>query len=231
MKKFLINLVLVCFITGCSTKAQQVFDNKEIVKYFNKIELPFNTNEYYKYQDKELPYELTLKYFFRGDTSASEYYYEMYSDDENELTRSGTERYIILPLDYFYLQSILFTTYYRIGEEDDPKAFLSLWNESNFQSDSLVIFFKTSSDPEFWKLIRSKVYEDKVIVYEYSLNQNKSSKEKEDVTKITVSQYGIDLKQRRFILENEETFDSKYYIFELYEGNKDEIKQDDPYNK
>jgi hypothetical protein len=231
MKKMYTILILACLLVGWPTKAQQINDSKEIVKYFNKIDLPFTTDNYYKYQDEALPYELTLKYFFRGDTSASAYYYEIYSDDENELTRSGRERYIILPLNYFYLKSILFTTYYRVGEEDDPEAYLSLWNESGFQNDSLVVFFKTTSDPELWKLIRSKIYEDKVVVFEYLLNQNKSSKENGEVTKISVCQYGIDLKQRKFILQNEETFNSKYYIFELYEGNKDEIKKEDPYYK
>jgi len=230
VKKLCFVFMLTCAL-GIWANAQDVQKPSEIIKYFVKTTLPFNTDDYSKIKSKELPYELTLKYFFRGNKTAAEYPEEIYSVDENQPAMAGNRKVLILPIHYFYQDSTLFTTYFRIDKEDDPAAFLSIWNSDDYQGDSLEVFFKPISTPEFSRWVRAKVTEEKVVVFRYTLNLQKDALAQNAITEIIVSHYWIDFTRRRFLLEKEELFRSKYYIFELYGASEPQIKNEDPFNR
>ncbi len=74
---------------------------QDFFEYFEQKSAPFNTNEYNRHLDQQLPNKMALKYIFRNKIEASKYYYEIYSDEDNSLTESGFAEFKILSLDLF----------------------------------------------------------------------------------------------------------------------------------
>lgn len=161
-------LIILCFIHS-SILFSQENNTKVLLKYFREINIPFNTNSYNRYIDKELPYEIALKQIFRGDSVSSKYYYELYSEDDNSVTESGFKSYRILPIDYFKLDSIYVITYYKGSIDGASGCFLAILDNLGTQSDSLLIY-KEENENELWNWIRAIILNDQIIVFKYTLN-------------------------------------------------------------
>ena len=219
--------ILFCTVS-INLCAQEKHSLKDLVKYFNEINVPFNTEQINScYQ--ELPYNLSLEYFFKGDSANSYYHEAVYNMEDQSLMSSGFEKKIVLPRNHFYIKQSLFLVYKLISDGEDSYTYLAFMNNEGFQSDSLIISFATTSSPELHKWVRAKIYEDKVVVYEYNrvpLNMRDYHK---NATDITVCHYTIDFNVRKFNILTKETFNSKFEIYQLSESDSDEIKHTDPY--
>lgn len=223
-------LLLVFYLLSISSVFAQENNNVTLLSYFKEISVPFNTNNYNRFIEKELPYDLALKHIFRGDTFSSRYFYELYSDDDNTITESGYKFYRILPIDYFKLNSAHFITYYKGSVDGASGCFLSILDKNGIQSDSLMIY-KEDNENELWNWIRAIILKDSVIVFQYTLNRNKQAKINKEITEIKVYHYSISSQERNFQLVNEETFKSQFYVNELFAAKNNEIKKEDPFYK
>lgn len=203
---------------------------KDLVSYFKEIQAPFTTKQLYSTYS-ELPYELSLKYFFRNDTAFARYYYEIYNDEDQTLSRSGYKRKFILPRNYFLIKNNLFLIYkLGSGEKEDVETVLGAYNKNRKQIDSLVIYYKAASVPESYQTIKSKIYADSVIVFDYNLMYGEEY-ERGIKTTIYVTLYAIDTDSGKFVKIKTDEIKSKYDLYLFDEGKKEEVKIEDPYYK
>ena len=226
MKRILI-CILFCNVS-INLCAQEEDFLKELVIYFKEITVPFNT-EQINSSYKELPYNLSLKYFFRGDSATSYYHEEVYNMEDHSLMSSSFEKKIVLPRNHFYIKTSLFLVYKLISKEEDSYTFLAFMNNKGFQSDSLIIFFATISAPELYRWVRAKIYENKVVVYEYNRIPLNMRDYEKNATNIIVCNYEIDFNAQRFTLLTKESFKSKFELYQLNKSDSDDIRYTDPY--
>lgn len=210
--------------------AQENHTMKNFVSYFKEINLPFSSDQI-NLTYKELPYELALRYFFKGDSTSSFYLDEVYNQEDYTLMSSSIEKKIILPRNYFYLSNKLFLIYKLIDGKEDSETFLALTNNEGTQEDSLIISYLTESAPDLYKWVRSKIYENRIIVFEYDRIPLKNRDITKNATNITIKHYTIDFERNKFVLINTENCKSKYELYQLDGANSVEIKDTDPFYK
>ena len=225
-------VAIACIVCKCLL-AQLSHSEKDLVSYFKKIEPPFTTDQLYDTYDA-LPYELSLKYFFKNDSAYAQYYYEIENMEDFSIMASGYERKKVLPCNFFHKKDKLFLSYILLDNMDffsDPYTFLSIWKEG-VQIDNLVIRYETASAPEHYNTVKSKIYEDRVIVFSYNLVDGKERKEEGIKTKIEVNFYSIDLENGKFIKIKTERFNSEQYeLYQFDEGKIEGVKEEDPFYK
>jgi hypothetical protein len=210
--------------------AQKDYTVNDLVNYFKEIKVPFTSEQLYStYSD--IPYELSLKYFFKNDTAFSLYYYEIEDEDHN-VRKSGYEKKKVFPRNFFFLNYKLLLIYELYSNDDDSETLLSFFDDKGKQIDSLKILYATIySSPVLYNFVRSKVYEDKVIVFDYRLVYNETGEEMDIKTIIQVNHYAIDLISGKFIQTKTEERKSKYELYLFDEGEKREVTEEDPYYK
>jgi hypothetical protein len=224
-KRNFFSLLLCIFYFGLFGQKN---NTQALISYFNEIKVPFNSDQINNVY-KELPYKLALNSFFKKDTALSYFLKEVYNQEDNTLMSSNYEKKIILPRNYFYLKNDLFLIYKLIDDQEDSFTYLSLMDSEGRQLDSLVISFEPVSAPELYRWIRAKVYEDKVLVFEYKRIAKKNRDSTNNATSITVNHYAIDFVKNRFVETKAENFKSKYELYQLNEPDSEEIKNADPF--
>jgi hypothetical protein len=229
MKKILIIIAFVSMVTNALAKKN--YTVKELLSYFKEIKQPFTTKQLYSTYS-ELPYDISLKYFFKNDTAFSYYYYQVENGEDFTIMESGYRKKKIFPCNHFYVNNYLLLVYELIDEAEDPSVFLSVWDKAGKQIDSLIIAYQTASAPESYNTIKSKIYADSVVVFDYKLTDYDEIYKLEGVkTVITVTRYAIDTKNGKFVETCTDEIKSKYDLYLFDEGTKEEIKQEDPYYK
>ena len=227
---------IVLFATACIAckcqLAQSNYSEKGLISYFKKIELPFTTDQLY-HTRVELPYELSLKYFFKNDSAYAQYYYEVENMEDFSIMAFGYERKKVFPCNFFHRSGKLFLIYRLLDEAypADPRTYLSIWQDG-VQLDNLVIFYATTSAPEHYNTVKSKIYEDRVIVFDYRLVCGRERDEKGIKTKIEVNFYSMDLDKGKFVKIKTEIFEStEFELYQFNEGKIEEVIQEDPFYK
>jgi len=229
MKKY---FLFAIFYIACECLwAQLSYSEKELVNYFKRIELPFTTKQLYNTYNG-LPYELSLKYFFKNDSISAYYYYEIENMEDFSIMESGYKRKEILPYNFYQEKDKLFLVYALLDNMDftsDPYTFLSIWKDG-IQIDSIIISHETISAPVSYNTIKSKIYKDKVIVFDYTSVGGKKRNEQGIKTEIEVSFYSIDLNRGKFVKTKIEVFNSKKYeLYQFDDGKIEGVKEEDPW--
>lgn len=219
-------IFILILLLGLKASAQ-VGNSNFFLEYFDNINPPFNTNNYNKYIDKVLPYDLSLKHIFKGNVKSSKYDYEIYSDDDNTLTESGTKEFKIRPLNKYRLNTSYIISYYKGGIVGKNGCYIALLDSNLIQSDSLLVY-QEDNENEFNIWTRSIIFKDSIMAFTYKLITSKT-KEEGFVTQIIIDKYFIDTTKKKFILVNSENIYSKYYVYEFFEKIK--TKEEDPFYK
>jgi hypothetical protein len=227
-KSFLLSIVF-------ATCSELFADKVNLISYFKEIRVPFSTEQIYS-TGKEIPNDLSLRCFFKNDTTFAQYYYELYSNEDNKLIKSGYKKKKIFAYNFFYLNRkllLIYELYSAISWNDDPETILAFFNEKEEQTNGIVISYaNVYSSPELSHYIKSKIYVDSIIVFDYKLTVYDDIYKQEGIkTIITVTHYAIDAQNDKFIKTKTEEVKSKYDLYLFDEGKKEEIKQEDPYYK
>ncbi|OFX44954.1 MAG: hypothetical protein A2X13_15440 [Bacteroidetes bacterium GWC2_33_15] len=226
MKKVIILSLFVGFQLGLF--AQKGNTVNDLIHYFKEIRIPFNSDQI-NLTYKELPYELALKYFFKGDTASSIYFKEVFNQEDYTLMSSAYVRKGIFPVFHYYFSGKLFMIYHLTSEKEDSETILALMDDESTQADKLVIAYATISAPELYNWIRSKIYKDKVIVFEYRRIPLKNRDSTKNATEIIVNFYEIDFNKNKFIQIKTEKYMCIFELYQLNDASTEEVRNADPF--
>ncbi len=224
--------ILTLFFIFCCvalSNAQMTSDSKELLDFFDEIELPINIVDGPDFK-KRLPREMTAKFFFKGNTKAMEY--EDIVINMEDQTEMG--RYInyveIIPCYYYIFNERIFVIYKYLGE-DETKVRVGLIDDNGMEKSHIDIEYSNYREPITTIDIISKIYGEVIYTFEYHSLVNRDSDN--NATSIQIKSYTVDYDNNKFVLSSDETIYSpiEFYLFDKYKEEPDSIKAQDPFYK
>lgn len=222
-----IGLFALVLMTSCNSLSQTKNEFDYFLSFYKKTELPIDTRNYMnrtRGDNKVLPDSLNLKYICKNDSDKLYYFLELVSDDTQEITFSGNRNYVIGAADYYSDKDLIFITYQRKRQDEGKMYYLASFNKSGLMCDSLLVL-STNPEGDFVYWVCSKIFEDKILVFEYKADYSQVMK-----TAITLNVYRTNNKTGQFILEEKELFESDCSIDD-FNGKTEKCRVDDPYYK
>lgn len=210
------------------TTTQVKFDVQTLLDYFEKTELPLTIIQETSFTTR-LPYEMTLKYFFKGNAKAMEYEKIVINmEDQTEMGRY-TRHIEIIPCYYYIFNERIFVIYEFLGE-DETKIRIGLLDDKGIEASHLEILYSNYEEAVTTINKISKIYGDVLYIFEYNMMEEGNPATN---TRINIKSYTVNYDNNKFVLSSDETIYSpiEFYLFDKYKEEPDSIKSQDPFYK
>lgn len=224
------HILILFFIFYCVvlSNAQMPSISKELLSYFNEADLPISIINESEFTTR-LPYDMTLKYFFKGNAKAMVYENIVINmEDQTEMGRY-TRHIEIIPCYYYIFNERTFVIYEFLGE-DETKTRIGLLDDKGIEASHLDILYSNYEDAVTTIDKISKIYGDVLYIFEYNMMEESNPATN---TRINIKSYTVDYDNNKFVLSSDETIYSpiEFYLFDKYKEEPDSIKAQDPFYK
>lgn len=221
--------LLLSVALSISSYAQN-YNEKDLLSFFEEIDVPFFVTERSSYNETRIPYEIALKHFFNNDENNMSYEdIGVSMEDDSEIFRIKRTKEIV-PYFYYKAENEIYVIYDMVDGNIDESIRVSMLDDNYCISDYLVLF---SSDEFELQTTISKIYGEIIYIFEYNSLMPYELDGSGNVTRINIKAYIIDQETNKFTLTREDVIYSKTekYLFSKYKEVPDSIKAQDPFYK